>query len=340
MSDAIPLHSADLKIPTIADVRAAAGRIAGQAVRTPLISSADLNARLGARVFLKPECLQRTGSFKFRGAYNAISAMNPKARERGVVACSSGNHAQGVAAAAQLFEMQATIVMPADAPQTKIERTRALGARVVAYDRASEDRDLIAQKVLAETGGTFVHPYNDAFVIAGQGTAGLEAADDIAEAGLSLDDVLVCTGGGGLTAGVCLSVHDRFPDARIYSVEPENFDDMARSLKSGTIQFNATTSGSLCDALLTPSPGETGFAINWKRLAGGLVVSDAQALSAVAWAFANLKLVLEPGGAVALAALLSGKIDVQGRTVLVVLSGGNVDAGMFETALRTAESPA
>ena len=334
MTDPIPLFDNPISVPVIADVRAAATRIAGQAVRTPLIENAALNELTGARVFLKPENLQRTGSFKFRGAFNAISAMPDNVRSRGVVACSSGNHAQGVAAAARLHEIAATIVMPADAPKAKIEGTRALGATIVPYDRASEDRDRITREVQERTGAVVVHPFNDPFVIAGQGTAGLEAVEDITEAGLECDDVLVCTGGGGLTAGVALAVNDAFPDARIYSVEPEGFDDMARSLKAGTLQANAQTSGSVCDALLTPSPGETGFAINWRLLAGGLSVSDAEALSAVAWAFRNLKLVLEPGGAVALAALLTGKADVRGRTVLAILSGGNVDADVFVRALQ------
>lgn len=317
----------------MADIRTAATRLAGQAVRTALIENAELNALAGARVFLKPENLQRTGSFKFRGALNALSAMHPDVRARGVVACSSGNHAQGVAAAAKVFEVPATIVMPADAPRMKIERTRAHGAQVVAYDRENEDRDMIANKIVERTGAALVHPYNDPFVIAGQGTAGLEAAEDITARGMAFDDVLVCTGGGGLTAGVALAVTHAFPEARVYSVEPEGFDDTARSLKSGTIQENAALGGSVCDALLAKSPGETGFAINWNLLSGGLVVSDAQALAAVRWAFENLKLVLEPGGAVALAAVLSGKIDVRGRTVLVILSGGNVDAEVFSAAI-------
>lgn len=322
-----------LRIPDANDVRMAAERLRGHAVRTPLVRNERLDELTGARVLLKPENLQRTGSFKFRGAYNAISGLPEEVRRRGVVACSSGNHAQGVAAAATLHGIAATIVMPADAPLAKLDGTRRLGAKVVTYDRASEDRDSIAGELCSRSGATFVHPYNNPDVIAGQGTAGLEIAEDLAALGLSCDAALMCTGGGGLTAGVALALKDRFGACAIYSVEPDGFDDTARSLETGTVCRNARNAGSVCDALLTASPGEISFAINRRLLAGGLWVSDDEALAAVAWAFANLKLVLEPGGAVTLAALLAGKLDVRGKCVVAMLSGGNVDADMFVRAL-------
>ncbi len=316
-------------LPTFDDVAAAARRLEGQAVRTPLLTNDILDGLTGARVFLKPECLQRTGSFKFRGAYNAISSLSDAERAAGVVACSSGNHAQGVAEAARLLGVAATIVMPADAPAIKHARTKRSGARVIGYDRGREDRDVIAAKVCAETGAAFIHPYDNRMVIAGQGTSGLEIAEDIASAGLSCDRVLVCTGGGGLTAGVALAVHQRFPNAKIHCVEPEGFDDHRRSLEAGERVANGRLSGSICDALLAPSPGELGFAINREHLAGGLTVSDEEACEAVRFAFAELKLVLEPGGAVALAALLQAGKAFAGETIACVLSGGNVDPEQF-----------
>jgi threonine dehydratase len=324
----------DLALPTIDDVHAAAERISGHAVRTPLISSPSLDQATGARVLLKCETLQRTGSFKFRGAYNAIAALSREAREAGVVAVSSGNHAQGVAEAARLFGIRATIVMPTDAPAAKRERTIRSGGRIVDYDRASEDRDAVAARVIAEHGGTLIHPYNDLNVIAGQGTAGLEIAEDCAAAALRPDVVAIPCGGGGLSAGVGLAVRDRFPAAAIVLVEPEGFDDYARSLREDRIVANAAMSGSVCDALLAPSPGSIGFAINRTNAAYAVAVSDAEALAAVAYAFRELKLVVEPGGAVALAALLSGRFETAGRTVVLVLSGGNVDEAVLQRALR------
>lgn len=320
-------------LPTYDDVLAAAVRIEGEAVRTPLLHSPALDALTGARVFLKPECLQRTGSFKFRGAFNAVSKIPPEARRGGVVACSSGNHAQGVAAAAAIHGLAATIVMPSDAPAIKRERTEAHGAEVVTYDRASEDRDALTERIAAEKGAVLVHPFENADVIAGQGTVGLEIVEDLRARGLVPDVVLVCCGGGGLTAGVALAVKTEVPGAAVYTVEPEGFDDQARSFASGEIQRNARTAGSLCDALLTPMPGRIGFAINRERIARGLTVSDAEALAAVGWAARELKLVLEPGGAVALAAVLSGKLDLAGKVVAVVLSGGNVDPAILARAV-------
>ena len=324
----------DADIPTVDDVHAAVERIAGHAVRTPLISSPTLGEATGAKVLLKCEMLQRTGSFKFRGAYNAIAALSREARKAGVVAVSSGNHAQGVAEAARLFGIRAAIVMPTDAPAAKRERTIRSGGRIVDYDRASQDRDAVAARVIAEHGGTLIHPYNDLNVIAGQGTAGLEIAEDCAAAALRPDVVAIPCGGGGLSAGVGLAVRDGFPAAAIVLVEPEGFDDYARSLRGDRIVANAAMSGSVCDALLAPSPGSIGFAINRTNAAHAVAVSDAEALAAVVYAFRELKLVVEPGGAVALAALLAGKIEATGRTVVLVLSGGNVDEAVLQRALR------
>ncbi len=319
--------------PTYDDIVRAAGRILGMAVRTPLIRSSVLDDITGARVFLKPECLQRTGSFKFRGAYNAISALDPQVRARGIVASSSGNHAQGVAEAARLHGVSATIVMPSDAPAIKRRRTEDFGANVVSYSRASDDRDAITAGIAAETGATIVHPYEHPYVIAGQGTIGLELIEDLALMGLSPDAVLVCCGGGGLTAGVALAVKERAPGAEIFTVEPAGFDDQARSFASGERQKNPSNSGSVCDALLAPMPGALTFSINRPRIARGLAVSDAEAMAAVGFAARELKLVVEPGGAVALAALLNGRVDLKGKVVVAVISGGNIDPDVLASAL-------
>jgi threonine dehydratase len=311
-------------VPTIADVEKAAQRIAGEAVRTPLLYAPFLSERLSARVYLKPECLQRTGSFKFRGAYNALAALAPAERAKGVIAVSSGNHAQGVAEAARLFGVPATIVMPADAPLPKRQRTERSGARVVAYDRATEDRESLVVRLAEELGAVLVHPFNDPFVIAGQGTVGLEIAADCAALGITPEITIVPASGGGLAAGIALAVTDRFPKAAIYTAEPEGFDDYARSLRSGTPERNPSQAGSIADALLAPAPGAIGWAMNYGRLAGGLVASDAEALVAIGCAFDELRLVVEPGGAMGLAALLAGRLPVAGRTVVIVLSGGNI----------------
>ncbi len=320
-------------LPTIADLRQAARRIAGHAVRTPLIASPFLDEAVGGRVLLKCENLQRTGSFKFRGAYNALCALPRETRARGVVAMSSGNHAQGVAEAARLFGVRATIVMPADAPEVKRARTVRSGARIVAYDRAGEDRDAVAARFIAEHGGTLVHPFNDAAVIAGQGTVGLEIAEDCAALGVRPDAVLMPASGGGLAAGIGLGVRDASPQAGIVLVEPEGFDDYRRSLAAGKIVANERSAGSLCDALLVNQPGSLSFAINRAHAATGVAVSDGEALDAVAFAFRELKLVVEPGGAVALAALLAGHVTARDRTLVVVLSGGNIDLPVLAEAL-------
>lgn len=329
-SQAVKMSSETVSID---DIRAAAERIRGEALVTPVLRHPALDAAVGATVLIKPENLQRSGSFKFRGAFNRLNLIPLADRPRGVVACSSGNHAQGVAASAQLLGMPATIVMPADAPAIKLERTRGFGAEVVTYDRAREDRDEIAAALCRESGATFVHPFDDSGVIAGQGTVGLELARQAEELGLALDDVLACTGGGGLSSGIALALSETSPKTRFHTVEPAGFDDYKRSLEEGKRLTNKEKSGSVCDALLSETPGEIGFSI-LSRLAGeGITVTDEEALSAVAFAFTELKLVVEPGGAAALAALLSGKMSFAGKTVGVVLTGGNIDPQMLMRAL-------
>ncbi len=323
-------------LPTIADVEAAAERIKGAAVRTPLLTCPALDERLEARCLIKPEPLQRTGSFKFRGAYNKLARLADQATSKGVVAYSSGNHAQGVAAAAQLLGAAATIVMPADAPAIKLENTRGYGAEVLPYDRYREEREQVAQKLLAERGSLLVPPYDDPDIIAGQGTIGLEIAEQAAALGATVDTALVCCGGGGLISGTALALRDRSPKTQVYSVEPEGFDDTARSLVSGQRESVEPTAKSFCDALLAKTPGALTFALNKQLLKGGLAVSDQEVAEAMAFAFRWLKLVVEPGGAVALAAALSGKLDLKGKTVAIVLSGGNVDPGMFARVLGEA----
>ncbi|MDP3525378.1 MAG: threonine/serine dehydratase [Hoeflea sp.] len=315
-------------------IRAANGRLEGHVRRTPLLTSPFLDEIAGRRVWIKPECLQHTGSFKFRGGWSAVSAMAPDVRAQGVLAFSSGNHAQGVALAAAKHGVPAVIIMPSDAPQMKIDNTRALGAEVVLYDRASEDRDAISARLLAERPLTLIKPFDDAFVIAGQGTCGLEIAQQAAAEGIAEADVLVCCGGGGFASGIALALEADAPGLRVRPAEPEGFDDMARSLASGAIERNDRMSGSLCDAILTPQPGEITFPI-LSRLAGrGLVVSEDEAMHAVALAFSRLKLVAEPGGAVALAAALFHANEIEGEDVIVTISGGNVDAGVFRQALE------
>jgi threonine dehydratase len=315
--------------PTIDDIHAAAERLKGRAVRTPLLESPVLNERLGGRVFLKAETLQRTGSFKFRGAYNRISQLAGGEFPGGIVACSSGNHAQGVGEAARLFGMRAVIVMPSDAPKVKIEGTRRSGADIVFYDRETEDRNAIAETLCEKLNAAFVPPFDDRQVMAGQGTSGLEIAAEMRDAGLDLDAVLVPTSGGGLVAGVAIAVHSVFPKAAVYCVEPADFNDYQRSLEAGERQRNTANGGSICDALLVAEPGKLTFAVNRHRLAGGLAASDAEVRSAMAFAYRELKLVVEPGGAVALAAMLAGRFPATGRNVAVVLSGGNVDPQIF-----------
>jgi threonine dehydratase len=315
--------------PTAADVDAAAKKLAGIAIRTPLVNSPVLDQLLGARVFLKAETLQRTGSFKFRGAYNKISSIPPDRKASGVVAYSSGNHAQGVAHAAALCNMPAVIVMPSDAPQAKRERTAALGAEVVLYDRDTEDRAAIARDIAQKRGAVLVPPFDDPYVIAGQGTAGREICEDLEKLGLKPDVVVVGASGGGLIAGIALAIKARVPGAKFYSAEPEGFDDTLRSFKSGKRETNPRMSGTICDALMTNTPGVITWEINRKLVGEGVYASDAEVGRAVAFAFRELKLVVEPGGAIGLAALLAGKLDIKGKVVVAVLSGGNVDAELF-----------
>src|SRR5580704_8779475 len=300
---------------TSADIDAAARVIAPFAVRTPLLSSPALNERVGTKVFLKPEMLQRTGSFKFRGAFNKLSSIPIDQRGGGVVAFSSGNHAQGVAAAAQILNMKATIVMPSDAPASKRERTKSYGAEVVLYDRDREDREAIANEIAGKRGATLVRPYDDPLVIAGQGTVGREIAEDMAALGLTPDIVVAPASGGGLIAGVATAVKARYPQATLIVAEPEGYDDHGLSLRAGKREAHHAVGRTICDALMAAIPGEITFAINSRLLTKGLTASDAEVGSAVGFAFHELKLVVEPGGSVGLAALLAGRIDSNGKNV-------------------------
>ncbi len=314
---------------TLADIENAAARLAGIIVETPLISSPELDDRAGGTVLLKPECLQRTGSFKIRGAYNLMSRLSEEDAARGVVAWSSGNHAQGVAAAGALLGISTTIVMPEDAPSAKIDNTRRLGGEPVLYDRYTGDREQIARDIAAERGATIVPSYEHRDIIAGQGTVGLEIMDQCAARGVTPDQVLICCGGGGLSSGMAIAIKARSPHTDVYLVEPEDFDDTRRSFERGERVANDRSARSICDALLTDTPGEMTFAINRDLAAGVLTVSDAEVRGAMRFAFRHLKLVVEPGGAVALAAVLNGRVDTRDRTTVVVLSGGNVDETLF-----------
>ncbi len=316
-------------------IEAAAQRLSGHARRTPLLSSPFLDEIAGRRVLVKPECLQHTGSFKYRGGYAAISALAADVRARGVLAYSSGNHAQGVALAARQHGIPAVIIMPQDAPALKIANTSALGAEVVLYDRAgAQTREALGEDLTRTRGLTLIRPYDEPQVIAGQGTCGLEIAAQARDAGVETADVLVCCGGGGLTSGIALALEAHAPGLRARPVEPEGFDDTARSLVAGQILRNDRLSGGLCDAILTPAPGDLTFPIMQRLCGPGLVVTDTQALDAMAQAFLRLKLVAEPGGAVALAAALHHPDQIDGDAVICVISGGNVDADVFARASR------
>lgn len=315
-------------VPTSADIETAADRIRHVVRRTPLLRADEIDAAAGATVLVKAECLQRFGAFKIRGAYNRIAAMSEAERARGVLAFSSGNHAIAVAGAARLFEIPATIVMPADAPRAKLDKTVQLGGEVVTYDRVRENREEIGARIAAERGLPIVKPFDDPFIIAGQGTAGLEIAEEVAP------DIVIAPGsGGGLVTGVAIAVQARHPGAAIYAAEPEGHDDIRRTLEAGAIQANAPGARSICDALLVERMGGIPHAIAKARLAGAIPVSDDEVKHAMRMAFGHLKIVLEPSGAAALAAVLSGKLDVRGRTVAVIASGGNVDAETFAAAL-------
>lgn len=322
---------------SIALIEAAAVRLAGHARRTPLLTSPFLDEIAGRRVLVKAECLQHTGSFKYRGAWSAISALDPATRAKGVIAYSSGNHAQGVAMASRQHGVAAVIVMPADAPAIKIANTRALGAEVVLYDRRTGDRDAIGTRLAADRGLTLIRPYDEPLVIAGQGTVGLEIAEQAAAMDVAKADVLVCCGGGGLSSGIALALAARAPGFRVRTAEPLGFDDMCRSLAAGQIRSNDPAASTICDAIVTPQPGNITFPI-LQHLAGpGLVVSDTEALRAMALAWARLKIVLEPGGAVALAAALFRRNQIEGDAVIAVASGGNVDPALFARALQMTE---
>ncbi len=325
--------------PSLAEIEAAAYRLAPWAVRTPLLHSPRLDAALGGTILFKAEPLQRTGSFKFRGGFNAVS----QAGGRPVVAYSSGNHAQGVAAAAALVGVPATIVMPADAPAIKIANTRADGAEVVLYDRARDDREALGAEIAARQGAVLIKPYDAAATIAGQGTCGLEIAAQCQDRGLAPDAVVVCCGGGGLVAGSALALRASFPEVAVYSAEPEGFDSTRRSLEAGRRTTTPPGAASVCDALLAREPGALTFAMNRELLAGGLAVRDVEVADAMLAAFEALKVVVEPGGAAALAAVLAGRLEVRKKVVVVVLSGGNVDVETFrhlvsEAAVRRSRS--
>ncbi|VAX06756.1 pyridoxal-phosphate dependent enzyme family protein [hydrothermal vent metagenome] len=322
-------------LPSLQDIKDAAKRVKGVAVKTPLMESIPLSLRLGARVFIKPENLQRVGAFKFRGAYNRLCQLTPEEKSRGVVAFSSGNHAQGVAAAAKILGLKAIIVMPSDAPVMKRDNTIAYGAEVVEYDRETESRENIAKNIAAKYGSVIVPAFEDFHVICGQGTVGLEIMEQGMEMAAEFDQFFSPVGGGGLISGCATAIKSMRPATEIYGVEPEGFDDVKRSLAAGKIMSNSRHSGSVCDALLTHAPGPMTLSIMQKYVTSVLTINDAEALIAVKYAWEKLKLVVEPGGAAALAALLSGKIDVRGKTICLLLSGGNIDAATFERAIKT-----
>ena len=328
--------TSDIAPPTYADIEEAARRIDGEAVVTPLMESPALNARVGGRVLIKPEVLQRTGSFKFRGAFNKIGRLvEAGQRPETIVAYSSGNHAQGVAAAAALHGIPAVIVMPADAPAIKVANTRAYGAEIVSYDRYTQSREEVAARIAAERAACTVRPYDDPDIIAGQGTAGREVAAQAKALGAAPTALYLPTGGGGLTAGVALALSHDLPGCAVVGVEPAGFDDTGRSLRQGTRVGNDPKARSICDALMAPMPGELTFPINARLLKGALAVTDDEVRRAMKYAFETLKLVVEPGGAVPLAALLAGKIDARDRTIVILLSGGNVDPELFAEVLRS-----
>lgn len=313
----------------LSDIETAAKRLAGVAVRTPLLQNAELDRVTGGTVLIKPECFQSIGSFKIRGAYNLMSQLSVEQASRGVVAWSSGNHAQGVALAGKLLGIHAAIVMPEDAPAAKLRNTRELGGEVITYDRYTEDREAIARSVAAEREAEIVPSFEDERIIAGQGTVGLEIAEQSRTLGLPVDQALINCGGGGLTSGTALALKSHYPDVDVYTVEPEDFDDTARSLACGERVAIKEDARSICDALLTDMPGQLTYDIMRTHVRGGLTVSDAEVREAMRFAFRNLKIVVEPGGAASLAAILAGKIETAGRTTAIIFSGGNVDVEQF-----------
>ena len=315
--------------PTLQDIESAALRIQGYAIRTPLLESPELNAFAGGRLLFKPEVLQRTASFKFRGACNRLLQLSGEQKRCGVVAFSSGNHALATSLVARLLNIPATIIMPADAPQAKIRGARDNGATVVLYNRLTDDREAIGAEVAGRTGAVMVPPYNDPDIIAGQGTVGLEIMEDLQSLGIKADSVIAACSGGGLIAGVATAVRAKSDSTQVYAVEPEGFDELARSLISGKRERNAPDAKSICDALQVVTPGELTFDINRKLLRGGVVVTDDEVRNAMRVAYQKLKLIVEPGGAVALAAVLQNRIETRDRTTVIVLSGGNVDPDLY-----------
>lgn len=315
-------------------VRQAAKRLKGYAVRTPLIENEALNKLAGGRVFLKAEMLQHYGSFKFRGAFNLISQLSDEQKKAGVVAWSSGNHAQGIARAARHFGVPATIVMPEDAPRLKIENTRALGAEIVPYDRYSEDREEIGKSIQQERGMALAPSFDHPHIIEGQGTLAMEVLEDAAALGVSLDTFVVCCGGGGLTAGCATILEDASPQTGVWIAEPEGFDETWASIRDGERRYADVTQRTICDAIATPTPGRLTLPIMQRLVKGGASLTEEDVGHAMAFAFQHLKLVVEPGGAVALAAVLTGKIDSKGKITAITLSGGNVDPPLYTSLLK------
>ena len=327
-----PTATTDLAV-RYEDVAQAADRIRDLVVETPLIEAHALSEAIKGRFFVKCENLQRTGSFKLRGAMNSLASLSDEDRAHGVVAYSSGNHAQGVAAAARHFGVAATIIMPEDAPAIKKANTLALGAKVVTYDRYSESREDLGRQIQAETGAVLVPPYDFAPTIAGQGTSGMEVINQLRARGLSLDLAIICCGGGGLAAGSALALTTSFPGAQVWAAEPDSHDDTARSLLSGSHVHNDPEARSICYAIVTPTPGELTLPILQACGVEGRSASDEQALDAVAYAATRLKLIVEPGGAIALAVARKHLDDLQGKTVVAYLSGGNIDPAMLDVAM-------
>ena len=326
---------ANLSLPALSDVEAAAQRLEGVVIRTPLLECGALNARVGRQVFIKPENLQTTGSFKLRGAYNALSSIPADARAKGVAAFSSGNHAQGVARASKILGMPAAIVMPHDAPALKAARARADGAEIIGYDRYTENREVLASELASSRGAVLVPSYDHPDVIAGQGTVGLEIVQAVRGQGAALSGLYCCVGGGGLIAGIGLALKAHFPDAALIACEPQGFDDHDRSLKSGRRETNKPGARSICDALLAPTPGEMTWALNKRQLTGVVSVSDEEIKAAMRFAFTEMKLVLEPGGAAALAAVLRGVSIPGDQPIAIVLTGGNADPAQFAEILKS-----
>ena len=314
-------------------ILAANARLSGKKRITPLLNSPFIDELVGRRTYIKAECLQHSGSFKFRGAFSAISALKSEEQQKGIIAYSSGNHAQGIAMAATMHNIKSTVIMPKDAPKIKIENTRKLGAEVILYDRYNESRERVGEKLQKKFGAVLIKPFDDPNVIAGQGTAGLEITEQAKELGIEEADLLVCCGGGGLTSGIALACSEQAKNFKVHPVEPHGYDDVARSLISGKREKNENNSNSLCDAIVTPSPGILTFPILKNYCHSGLVVSEDEVLKAMKIAFERLKIVIEPGGAVALAAALYHSDLLDSKTIVVVASGGNVDPETFAKAL-------